>query len=277
MQTLMMRKIAAGALLGACLVMPAQAAQNAAGRMIHATGDVMVAHNGASFVAGSNRAVYPGDVIRTGDTGVAQWAMGDQVFMAALKNSVVKLAKINPDGQSLYQLNQGGVRVLSDASGAQVALQSPSGKVQSKGGSDFIAIECNQNCKKDSGELYPDGLYIKVAAGNVTVSSGSSTTASIAPAAYLQLADASASLGYSASMTDVAPMMVAASGGLAVAAVAYVFVAPGQAPVVLSSAPAFFAGANAALSLKVDIRTSGNIRAFLDVNGGLGGSISPDN
>lgn len=210
-----MQKTSSLALVCAAFLAPAAHAAN--GSVVSGAATWVV--NGAdSAIVRSGTVIKPGNLVRSEADGYATWVMADDAEFEMGGTSEVSITSyqfakepgvVGGKGKGEVQINlvSGGVRHvvgrIAETNPVGFLMTTPNGKISlPKDNADFSVVYCNQSCGNDAeGKPIPDGLYVAVNEGGVTVSN---------------------------------------SPGLAASAGQYVFVAPGGHPVLLGAPPAVF-------------------------------------
>lgn len=163
-----------GALLLCATMLPGLASAAGAGRVLQVEGSVSLTRDKAVVNVKNETRLQSGDVLTTGSNGRVQWQTPDENISLLTPNSRYVIREYSyqggSEGQSQNELLQGGLGTISGK------IQSPGYKVVTPsaditvGGTKYKAVVCNGNC----GGL-PDGLYVAVTEGSVTVANGAGT------------------------------------------------------------------------------------------------------
>lgn len=111
----------------------------ATGRVISATGGVLVQRSVETDAAAVGTIVGVGDTVLTTDTGSAQWQMSDTSLFALAPESGLKINKFslpsskNADGLASYTLLQGAVHTITGKIGLGTAANTPNASHASTG------------------------------------------------------------------------------------------------------------------------------------------------
>lgn len=158
-----------GAVLVGALVLPGLAEAGSAGRIIGVTGAVSILRDGATLNAKADTVLQSGDTLVTSSDGRVQWQAADEALSALLPNSRFTINEcFYPDGASAhYELKAGGFGTVSGLiQGPGYKVVTPAADITVEG-TKYKALVCSGNC---SG--LPDGMYVAVIAGKVTVVNG---------------------------------------------------------------------------------------------------------
>jgi hypothetical protein len=161
-----------GAVLAA-LLLSAQPAAAAVGRIYFVSGEAYVERSGERFPAERDLLLEAGDVIATGDNGRVQWRMVDDSYFAIRPNSSFKIDEFQPPrssqgGKAFYSLLKGGFRSITGLIGksdqASYRVQSTVATMGIRG-TDHTHVLCQADCGWAPGGNVADGLYSRVDSG----------------------------------------------------------------------------------------------------------------
>lgn len=140
----------------------------ASGRVTIVAGAAEVLRSGELFPLEKDDVVQTGDALRTRVDGRLQWWMEDDSLVAMATRSQTVLRRFEPSaGQALYDLDTGGLRILSAA--VNPKIQSPVATISSRG-PDIVMFVCDNPCEDDNAPVQTGKrLYVLVESGSALV------------------------------------------------------------------------------------------------------------
>jgi len=168
--------LALAALVAAALQLPAPALAGAAGEVTHLSGALVAQKpDGQSRILSVKSSINEGDVLATADNSYARVKFTDGTEAVLRPSSQVKIDRFNFEEQKpqadgmVLSLLKGGLRAVTGLLGkrnpANMRVATPSATIGIRG-TQFGVQQCSNDCAG-----LPDGLYVDVADGIVTVTS----------------------------------------------------------------------------------------------------------
>lgn len=170
--------IVGGALLAGASLVPGLALAADAGKVIDVAGGASMVRDGKTLNLKAGTTLRSGDVLVTGGDGTVQWQTADEGLGVLAPNSRFAIQDYSYQGgggQAQYEIKSGGYGSVSGM------IKSPGYKVVTPAaditieGTKFKSILCSGNC----GDL-PDGTYVSVVEGSVTLSNGAGSASGTA-------------------------------------------------------------------------------------------------
>lgn len=141
----------AGSALAVC-ALSAYAYTAASGRVVRVIGAAEVVRSGSAHALKKDDVLQSGDSLRTPVDGRLQWWMQDDAVAVIATQSQAQLRSFDADaGESLYQIERGGMRVIAGQLSPKVLT--PRATVTARN-ADFSTIVCDARCGKDAGHVY---------------------------------------------------------------------------------------------------------------------------
>lgn len=165
----------------ACSAQIAQA-QQAAGRVLVAAGEVSIMRGVARVAVQRGTEVFSGDTILVGERSNTQILFSDESIIALRPDTTFRVTEYayiesEPDKhRSAYELVAGGFRTVTGLIGKlkprNFAVRTPTSTIGIRG-THFSLVECNNNCRNPNGTLAPNGTYGGVTDGRISVTNQS--------------------------------------------------------------------------------------------------------
>jgi hypothetical protein len=173
--------LAAAAVLLPCLA----SAQEAAGRVLVAVGDVAVVRGTQRIAAQRGTEVRTGDLIQVGAQSNTQVRLTDDSIISLRPDTTFRLTeyafagKQPQEQRAFYQLLAGGVRTVTGLIGKlnqeNYGIKTETATIGIRG-THFSLVECNNSCRNPNGSLAPNGTYGGVTDGRISVTNQSGET-----------------------------------------------------------------------------------------------------
>ncbi len=173
-------------LLAASMLVPSLAsAQEAAGRVLIAVGNVTVVRGAERIAAQRGTEVRTGDTIQVGAQSNTQLRLTDDSIISLRPDTTFRLTEYafagkKPEEQrAFYNLVAGGVRTVTGAIGKlrqdNYGMKTDTATIGIRG-THFSLVECNNSCRNPDGSAAPNGTYGGVTDGRISVSNQAGET-----------------------------------------------------------------------------------------------------
>jgi hypothetical protein len=170
-------------LLGYCLTLSCGAhAQEIAGRLIVAVGDVTILRGDRKISGQRGTEVRSGDTLQLGTQSNAQLLLTDDSVIALRQETLFKVSDYafqakDPDaGHAAFNLLKGGLRTVTGLIGKRkrdnYSVQTPVATIGIRG-THYNLVHCDSNCRNPNGSLAPNGTYGGVTDGRIGVTNQS--------------------------------------------------------------------------------------------------------
>ena len=164
-------------LLAAALAAPAAAlAQEDAGRVLVAVGDVVIVRGEERIPAQAGTTVRAGDTVQVGPQSNAQVRFTDDSVVALRAETAFRVTEYAYQGtesgvqRAIFDLLRGGMRTVTGVIGrrdhADYAMKTRMVAIGVRGTS-YNLVDCDQSCRNADGSLAPDGTYGAVTEGRI--------------------------------------------------------------------------------------------------------------
>ncbi len=170
---------------GAALLPSLAAAQESAGRVLVAVGDVAVVRGAERIVAQRGTEVRTGDTIQVGAQSNTQLRLTDDSIIALRPGTTFRLSeyafagKPPQEQRAFYNLVAGGVRTVTGAIGKlrqdNYGMRTETATIGIRG-THFSLVSCDNSCRNPDGSLAPNGTYGGVTDGRISVSNQAGET-----------------------------------------------------------------------------------------------------
>ncbi|MGE0388218.1 MAG: FecR domain-containing protein [Gammaproteobacteria bacterium] len=157
-------------------------AQEAAGRVLIAVGDVAIERNGQRTPARNGMEVRSGDQFQLGAQSNAQIRLNDESILALRPETTFKLTEFafaagdQTKQRALFELIRGGVRTVTGVIGRinrdQYKVVTPTSTIGIRG-THYSLVQCESNCRNRDGSIAPSGTYGGVTDGRIGVTNQS--------------------------------------------------------------------------------------------------------
>jgi FecR-like protein len=173
-----MRRYLCLLLLAGVLVAPGiSVAQQDAGRVLVAAGNVTIMRAGQTIPAQAGTLVRSGDTVAVGPQSSAQIRFTDDSLVALRADTTFRVSEYAYGGQesstqrALFDLLQGGLRTVTGIIGrrdrADYAVKTRTTTIGIRGTS-YSLVDCDNSCRNADGSLAPDGTYGAVTEGRIS-------------------------------------------------------------------------------------------------------------
>jgi hypothetical protein len=196
----MTKLVAALAVVVAAWVPAIAGAQEVAGRVLVAVGDVAVVRGAQRIAAQRGTEVRAGDTIQVGARSNTQLRLTDESIISLRPDTTFRLTeyafsgKQPPEQRAFYQLIAGGIRTVTGLIG-KVNQENYGVKTETATigirGTHFSLVECNNSCRNPNGTMAPNGTYGGVTDGRISVTNQAGQTV-FGSDQFFQVASASA-------------------------------------------------------------------------------------
>lgn len=163
------------------LAMPALA-QEAAGRVLIAIGDVAAARGTTRVILHTGSDVYTGDTIELGAESDAQVLFTDESIVALRSGSRFHIRQYAYQGRppsaqrAFFDLLKGGMRTITGLIAhlrhSNYAVTTPTATIGVRG-TNYTLVQCDNDCRNANGTLAPNGTYGAVIKGRISVTNRS--------------------------------------------------------------------------------------------------------
>lgn len=181
-----MKQFAAAVLVAAAGLIPSIGiAQESAGRVLVAVGDVAVVRGTQRIAAQRGTEVRTGDLIQVGAQSNTQIRMTDDSIVSLRPDTTFRLTeyafagKQPQEQRAFYQLVAGGIRTVTGLIGKlnqdNYGIKTDTATIGIRG-THFSLVECNNSCRDPNGALAPNGTYGGVTDGRISVTNQSGET-----------------------------------------------------------------------------------------------------
>ena len=153
-------------------------AQEVAGRLAVAVGEVSIVRGAQTMAATAGSEVRSGDTVQLGPQSNAQILFTDQSVVALRPNTLFRVTEYSfqsrePEtGRAFYSLLKGGLRTVTGLIGrrnhANYSVGTPVATVGIRG-THYSLVHCDNNCSNSNGSLAPNGTYGGVTDGRIGV------------------------------------------------------------------------------------------------------------
>ena len=160
------------------LVPAAASAQEVAGRVLIAVGEVAVVRGAQRIAAERGTEVRTGDTIQVGAKSNTQIRLTDESIISLRPETTFRLTeyafagKQPQEQRSFYQLVAGGIRTVTGLIGKaqpdNYGIKTETATIGIRG-THFSLVECNNSCRNPNGSLAPNGTYGGVTDGRISV------------------------------------------------------------------------------------------------------------
>jgi hypothetical protein len=170
---------------GAAIVPSVAAAQETAGRVLIAVGDVAVVRGSQRIAAQRGTEVQTGDTIQVGAQSNSQIRLTDDSIISLRPETTFRLTeyafagKQPQEQRAFYQLVAGGIRTVTGLIGKlnqeNYGVKTETATIGIRG-THFSLVECNNSCRNPNGSLAANGTYGGVTDGRISVTNQSGET-----------------------------------------------------------------------------------------------------
>jgi hypothetical protein len=178
-----MKRIFAIAAMASTLLAPQTGlAQDAAGRVLAAAGDVTIVRGGQKLAAPAGTPVRPGDTVELGTQSNAQIRFTDESIVALRSETSFRVAEYQYSasdsavGRAFFNLVKGGMRTVTGVIGRRntqnYGVQTATATIGIRG-THYTLVECAANCRNADGSAAPAGTYGSVTDGRIGVTNQS--------------------------------------------------------------------------------------------------------
>ena len=178
-----MKRMLAIAGMGSVLLAPLTAlAQDAAGRVLAAAGDVTIVRGGQKLAAPAGTPVRPGDTVELGAQSNAQIRFTDESIVALRSETSFRVAEYQYSasdsavGRAFFNLIKGGMRTVTGVIGRRntqnYGVRTATATIGIRG-THYTLVECAANCRNADGSAAPAGTYGSVTDGRIGVTNQS--------------------------------------------------------------------------------------------------------
>jgi len=156
------------ALCGACLIAPASALAQAAGRVLMTAGETSALRDGKVVPLTFGSPIEARDTLQTGPRSNLQVRLTDESILSLREQSQMRIeeyrfsGKDDDQGSAVFSLVKGAFRTVTGLIGrrdhSRYGVRTPSATIGIRG-TMYAAAVCDKDCKNADGSLAPDGLY----------------------------------------------------------------------------------------------------------------------
>jgi len=156
------------ALCSACLIAPASALAQAAGRVLMTAGETSAVRDGKVVPLTFGSSIEARDTLQTGPRSNLQVRLTDESILSLREQSQMRLEEYRFSGKddaqdaAVFRLVKGAFRTVTGLIGrrdnSRYAVRTPSATIGIRG-TMYAAAVCDKDCKNADGSLAPDGLY----------------------------------------------------------------------------------------------------------------------
>jgi hypothetical protein len=157
-------------------------AQEAAGRVMVAVGDVSVVRGDQKIPVKSGSEIRAGDTVQLGSQSNAQILFSDQSIVALRADTLFRVseysysARESETGRAFFDLLKGGLRTVTGLIGKRnhqnYNVGTPVSTIGIRG-THYTLVHCDNSCRNPNGSLAPNGTYGGVTDGRISVTNQS--------------------------------------------------------------------------------------------------------